>query len=111
MTRRKPNFSLVGCLALVGLVLALPALEAQTAEEIQAALDAALAKYKNIEEGANADYIPALAAVDPEHLRHRPGDGQRRGSTPPATSSSRGLDPVDLQGLHGMAKVIQERGH
>ncbi len=31
----------------------------------QAALDAALAKYKDLKEGANADYIPALAKVDP----------------------------------------------
>ncbi len=33
---------------------------------IQAALDAAHEKYKDIEEGANADYIPALAKVDPK---------------------------------------------
>ena len=35
-----------------------------TPAEIQAALDAAYAKYKDIQEGANADYIPALAKVD-----------------------------------------------
>lgn len=33
-------------------------------EKIEAALDAAYKKYKNLEEGANADYIPALAKVD-----------------------------------------------
>jgi glutaminase len=33
--------------------------------DIQPALDAAYAKYKTLQEGANADYIPALAAVDP----------------------------------------------
>ena len=38
---------------------------AQAPADIQAALDAALAKYKNLQEGKNADYIPALAAVDP----------------------------------------------
>jgi glutaminase len=32
--------------------------------DIDAALSAAYAKYKNLEEGANADYIPALAKVD-----------------------------------------------
>ena len=32
--------------------------------EIEAALNAAYAKYKNLQEGANADYIPALAKVD-----------------------------------------------
>ena len=40
------------------------AVEAQTPAEIQAALDAAYTKYQNLDEGANADYIPALAAVD-----------------------------------------------
>ncbi len=40
------------------------AAQAQSAKEIQAALDAAYAKYQNLQEGANADYIPALAAVD-----------------------------------------------
>ena len=32
--------------------------------DIDAALDAAYAKYKTLQEGANADYIPALAKVD-----------------------------------------------
>ena len=31
----------------------------------QQAVDAAYAKYKTLQEGKNADYIPALAAVDP----------------------------------------------
>jgi len=39
-------------------------LAAQSPAEIQAALDAAYAKYKDLKEGANADYIPALAKVD-----------------------------------------------
>lgn len=40
--------------------------QAQSAREIQAALDAAYTKYQNLQEGANADYIPALAKVDPK---------------------------------------------
>jgi glutaminase len=36
-----------------------------TAANIQAALDAALQNYQNLREGKNADYIPALAQVDP----------------------------------------------
>ena len=50
-------------LAAAALVAASPA-AAQSAAEIQSALDAAYAKYKDIKEGANADYIPALAKVD-----------------------------------------------
>ena len=33
--------------------------------EIQAALNAAYEKYRTLQEGKNADYIPALSAVDP----------------------------------------------
>jgi len=49
---------------LLALALGAPALLAQTPTEIQAALDAAYAKYKDLKEGKNADYIPALAKVD-----------------------------------------------
>ena len=58
------------CIRLAVLALALcflgaiPA-QAQTPAQIQAALDAAYAKYKTLKEGKNADYIPALAKVDP----------------------------------------------
>ena len=55
--------SLVAALVVVGLAAA-PSLHAQTPAEIQSALDAALAKYKDLKEGKNADYIPALAKVD-----------------------------------------------
>src|SRR5690242_3653131 len=41
------------------------ALSMPTAGEIQKALDAAYTKYKDLKEGKNADYIPALAKVDP----------------------------------------------
>jgi glutaminase len=36
-----------------------------SAQEIQASINAAYNKYKNLQEGKNADYIPALAKVDP----------------------------------------------
>jgi glutaminase len=38
---------------------------AQSGTEVQKAIDAAYAKYKGLQEGKNADYIPALAKVDP----------------------------------------------
>src|SRR5262245_57776393 len=38
--------------------------QAQTPEKINAALKAAYDKYKTLQEGKNADYIPALAKVD-----------------------------------------------
>ena len=39
---------------------------AQEPAQIQAAVDAAYAKYKGLKEGKNADYIPALAKVNPD---------------------------------------------
>jgi glutaminase len=39
--------------------------QAQTPAEIEAALKAAHTKYQTLKEGKNADYIPALAKVDP----------------------------------------------
>jgi glutaminase len=54
----------VAVLCVAGALAASPAL-AQSAAEIDAALNAAFTKYKGLKEGANADYIPVLAKVDP----------------------------------------------
>ncbi len=51
-------------LAVTALLVVVPVAQAQTPAEIQSALDAAYAKYKDLQEGKNADYIPALAKVD-----------------------------------------------
>jgi glutaminase len=56
---------LVGCAVALSPVLA-PLAFSQTPAEIDAALKAAYAKYQNLQEGKNADYIPALAKVDPK---------------------------------------------
>ena len=42
-----------------------PPAQCQSAAEITAAVNAAYGKYKGLKEGKNADYIPALAKVDP----------------------------------------------
>jgi glutaminase len=44
---------------------AVATLLAQAPDKAQSAVDAAFAKYKGLQEGKNADYIPALAKVDP----------------------------------------------
>jgi glutaminase len=51
-------------IAALGLAVGASGAWAQTPTEIQAALDSAYAKYKDLKEGKNADYIPALAKVD-----------------------------------------------
>jgi glutaminase len=52
-------------LLLVVALFSVSAVQAQTPDQINAALKAAYDKYKNLQEGKNADYIPALAKVDP----------------------------------------------
>jgi glutaminase len=55
---------IAGLLAVVMLAFAAVPVLAQSPADIDAALKAAYAKYKDLKEGANADYIPALAKVD-----------------------------------------------
>jgi glutaminase len=54
-----------GLLALALLAMAAAPALAQSPADIDAALKAAYEKYKGLQEGKNADYIPALAKVDP----------------------------------------------
>jgi glutaminase len=54
-----------GTLAAGLLTFGAPSLDAQAAGDAQKAVDAAYAKFKDLKEGKNADYIPALAKVDP----------------------------------------------
>ena len=70
MMIRKYLFSTCKRTWLLALVLAVFAIasssiQAQTPDQINAALNAAYTKYKDLKEGKNADYIPALAKVDP----------------------------------------------
>ncbi|MCG3193314.1 MAG: glutaminase A [Thermoanaerobaculia bacterium] len=60
--KRFRDLMVVSLVLVVGLA---PAALAQSPAEIEAALKSAHARYKDLKEGANADYIPALAKVDP----------------------------------------------
>src|SRR5512133_1598189 len=62
MTRKLPLGALAGAL---GLAVAISTLHAQAPAGPQQDIDAAYAKFKTLTEGKNADYIPALAKVDP----------------------------------------------
>jgi glutaminase len=65
---KKPVRNVLAGATLVGLALAsltVPRLAAQAPGEIQPAVDAAFKKFQTLKEGKNADYIPALAKVDP----------------------------------------------
>jgi glutaminase len=56
---------LTAALGMLVFVAASGAAHAQPATEYQAAIDAAYTTYKDLQEGANADYIPILAKIDP----------------------------------------------
>jgi len=60
MTRR--SFALT---AVAAMLTATFLVTATTQDDAQSAVNAAYTKYKGLKEGANADYIPALAKVDP----------------------------------------------
>ena len=53
-------------LAMAASVLFAAAAPAQTPAQVQAAVNAAYTKYKDLADGKVADYIPALAKVDPK---------------------------------------------
>ena len=66
MGRRVLTLSLRAWLVGLGaLVWAMPA-SAQSPAEIQKVVDSAYQQFRTLKEGKNADYIPALAKVDPE---------------------------------------------
>jgi glutaminase len=94
--------------AIVMLGLLSPAVQAQTPAEIQAALDAAYAKYKGLQEGKNADYIPALAKVDSKiygiALVTTDGKAYTAGDIQSAVSIQ------SISKVFTMAKVIEEQG-
>jgi len=91
----------------VALVLAVPA-PAQTPEEIQKAVSAAYEKYKDLKEGANADYIPALARVDPKlyGIALVTVDGKVYAAGDVKTEVS----IQSISKVFTMAKVIEEQG-
>src|SRR5262249_38784863 len=63
MSRIPDRFALAAAL-LAACLLVTPSAPADSAADHAAALKAAQAKYQDLKEGANADYIPALAKVD-----------------------------------------------
>jgi glutaminase len=85
-----------------------PAARAQTPAEIEAALKAAYTKYQNLKEGKNADYIPALAKVDPNlfgiALVTADGKVHTMGDVKTEVSIQ------SISKVFTMAQVIQEQG-
>jgi glutaminase len=100
---------LVACAALLGLFApSLAPLGAQTPAEAQQAVDAAFAKFKDLREGKNADYIPALAKVDPSlfGIALVTVDGKVYSAGDVGTEVS----IQSISKVFTMAQVIQEQG-
>jgi glutaminase len=87
---------------------AVPLLQAQARPDVQAAVDAAFAKYKTLQEGKNADYIPALARVDPNlfGIAVVTADGKIYTAGDVTTEVS----IQSISKVFTMAQVIQEQG-
>jgi glutaminase len=100
----------IGTLALplAALITAVPALRAQAPGEVQAAVDAAYAKYKGLQEGKNADYIPALAKVDPNLFGIAVVTADGRVSTAGDVKTEVSIQSISK--VFTMAQVIQEQG-
>jgi glutaminase len=97
----------VGALA-VALALGIPSAVAQSATDVQAAVDAAYAKFRALNEGKNADYIPALAKVDPNlfGIALVTADGKVYTAGDVKTEVS----IQSISKVFTMAQVIQEQG-
>jgi len=94
--------------AVVALGLAASSAQAQTPAQIQAALDEAYAQYKDLKEGKNADYIPALAKVDPNIYGIALVTADGKVYTAGDVKSEVSIQSISK--VFTMAKVIEESG-
>ena len=96
-------------LAAAALLAVLPAsASAQSAADIDKAVNAAYTKYKGLQEGKNADYIPALAKVDPNlfGIAVVTADGKAHTAGDVATEVS----IQSISKVFTMARVMQDDG-
>ena len=94
-------------LGLVAAALAGP-LQAQTPAQIEQAINAAYARYKNLQEGKNADYIPALAKVNPNLYGIALVTADGRVYTEGDITTQVSIQSISK--VFTMARVIQDRG-
>ena len=102
---RRPVMLSIALVALA--LLASPAL-AQAPAQVQAAVQAAYAKYQGLQEGKNADYIPALAKVDPNIFGIALVTVDGKVYTAGDITSQVSIQSISK--VFTMAKVIQEQG-
>jgi len=97
-----------GTLALGLVVVGMPHLAAQPPGDVQKAVDGAYAKFKDLKEGKNADYIPALAKVDPNLFGIAVVTADGKVYTAGDVKTEVSIQSISK--VFTMAQVIQEQG-
>jgi glutaminase len=108
---KKPVRSLIVGASVLGLGLVgltIPDLSAQAPADIQPAVDAAYAKFRTLKEGKNADYIPALAKVDPNLFGIAVVTADGKVYTAGDVKTEVSIQSISK--VFTMAQVIQEQG-
>jgi glutaminase len=106
MNRRHRNIVAGG--ALLGMLVLTVSSGAQTPAEIQQAVDAAFGKFRTLKEGKNADYIPALAKVDPNLFGIAVVTADGKVYTAGDVKTEVSIQSISK--VFTMAQVIQEQG-
>ena len=89
-------------------ILMMPALRAQPPGDVQKVVDAAHAKFRTLKEGKNADYIPALAKVDPNLFGIAVVTADGKVYTAGDVKTEVSIQSISK--VFTMAQVIQEQG-
>jgi glutaminase len=98
----------VAALAAAIATLTTTAAGAQSGAEVQKAVDAAYARFKDLKEGKNADYIPALAKVDPNLFGIAVVTADGKVYTAGDVKTEVSIQSISK--VFTMAQVIQEQG-
>jgi glutaminase len=88
--------------------LATSGIGAQSGADVQKAVDAAYAKFRGLQEGKNADYIPALAKVDPNLFGIAVVTADGKVYTAGDVKTEVSIQSISK--VFTMAQVIQEQG-
>jgi glutaminase len=104
----KMSKTMVRCAAAILMLSVATAASAQTAAQIDAAIKAAHAKFLPLKEGKNADYIPALAEVDPNIFGIAVVTVDGRVYTTGDIASEVSIQSISK--VFTMARVIEEQG-
>jgi glutaminase len=99
---------MIACALGLGVLAATMPLAAQSDGAVQKAVDAAYAKYKTLKEGKNADYIPALAKVDPNLFGIAVVTGDGKVYTAGDVKTEVSIQSISK--VFTMAEVINEQG-